>query len=100
MEPTDPLNDDGARLMAWKRFTFVLAGVATLLLGVVGATLPQSFSYGSLLDENLALKQQVQDVEGKLADVDHILLQMRLYDAQMKALVGAGDPEGDLAAPE
>ena len=76
----------------WRRFAIFLGGVVTLLLGVVLVTLPQTLSYGAVLDENLALKQQVQEIEDKLSDVDHILLQMRLYDAQMKTLVGDDPP--------
>jgi hypothetical protein len=77
-------------LSFWRRLTYGLAGISILLLGVVVATLPQALSYGAQLDENLLLTQRVQAVEVKLAEVDHILVQMRLHDAQMKGLVGSG----------
>ena len=90
-----PSVDEEVLAQTWRRFALFVGGVVTLLAGVVAVTLPQTLSYGTELDENLALKQQVQEIEDKLADVDHILLQMRLYDAQMKTLVGEDIPEQD-----
>jgi len=56
-------------------------------MGVVAVTLPKSIKYPQLMDENLELKQQVKEIEGQLSEVDHILIRMRLYDAQLKAIV-------------
>ena len=39
------------------------------------------------LIKNLELKQRVREIEGSLADVDHIMVQLRLVDAQIQTMV-------------
>ena len=87
MEVSPDRLDEEMAATVWRRFAFFLGGLVTLLAGVVLVTLPQTLAYGTVLDENLALKQQVQDIENTLSDVALILFQMRLYDAQLKTLV-------------
>ena len=75
----------------WKGTALVLTLSCVVLVGVVFVTLPQSMSYSALLDENLDLKQQVKEIEGELAEVDHILVKLRLYDAQLKMMANQSD---------
>ena len=84
------------RVRRWWRVSIVLAGVLTILAGVVFTTLSNSLAYETAFDENLRLKQDVQEIEGQLTDVDRILVRLRLYDARLKSLAG----ETDSAAEE
>lgn len=72
----------------------VVFGLA-LLFGL-GVTVPRSNAYSGLLEENFALREQLQEVDRNLGEVDRILLRLRLYDAQMRSL---GDPRGDAGGP-
>lgn len=72
-----------------------IIAVVVLLLGLlltVGTTVPRSLAYGGLLSENLTLKQSLQQVDDQMAEVDRLLLRLRLYDAQLKSLA---EPKGD-----
>ena len=86
---SDSNTDDGSSesLRLWKRLALGALVLVTMLMGVVAVTLPKSIKYPQLMDENLELKQQVKEIEGQLSEVDHILIRMRLYDAQLKAIV-------------
>ena len=70
----------------------ILLGVCALagLLLVIGSV-QRSLAYGRLLDENLALKSRLGEIEGKLDSVDQELQRLRMYDAQLQDL-----PEGTL----
>jgi hypothetical protein len=79
------------QIRRWKRLALFMGGTAAILLGILLATFPRSWSYGRLLDENLELKQRVQDIEGRMSDVDRILLRLRMYDSQLRSLY---EPDG------
>ncbi|TVQ90544.1 MAG: M23 family metallopeptidase [Deltaproteobacteria bacterium] len=68
------------------------AGVIGLSVALI-AVLPKALSYDDLLDENLSMRGRVQELDRRMAEVDRILMRLRIYDAQMR---GLGDiPEGD-----
>jgi len=75
---------------AWGSAALVLACVA--LLGVLGLTVPRALHYDALVAENLELQSRLQRIDRRMAEVDRILLRLRLYDAQLESL---GDPRDD-----
>ena len=66
----------------------VLVGVAVLGVGVFVTALPRTLAYGELVEENLAIKTQLRDVDGKLDQVENELRRLRLIDTQLRALPG------------
>jgi hypothetical protein len=81
-----------SRPAAPARVNRVLVVLVALLTLVLLATLPRTLSYGELMDEHLRLKGHLQEVDRKMAEVDRILLRLRLYDAQLESLA---EPHGD-----
>jgi biotin carboxyl carrier protein len=77
------------RLVVGVRVLSVLLAVALCALVV---TLPRSVSYRGLMDENLTLRTALGDVETRLAELDRLMLRLRLYDAEMRSLA---EPTGD-----
>lgn len=92
MVPTDPSRPvervqlPARQIRRWK----VLASVASVLVVVLGValaiSLPSSVAYTSLRDENLDLKQRLEQVDRKMVEVDRMILRLRLYDAQLEGL--------------
>ncbi|RME26594.1 MAG: hypothetical protein D6798_06385, partial [Deltaproteobacteria bacterium] len=84
------------------------AGVLVVLavVGVVSGSMlvPLSRSRQALLDENIALRASMQDVERKLEDVEAELRRLRLYNTQLEELPLDGIPgfgpvaEGDIGS--
>ncbi len=75
------------------RVAVVASAVVTVAASVsLWITVPRSAAYHGLIEENLALKRDIQKVSERMAEVDRILLRLRLYDAQMKSLA---EPKGD-----
>jgi Peptidase family M23 len=66
----------------------VLVGVALLGVAVFVTALPRTLAYGELVDENLAIKSQLRDVDGKLDQVEDELRRLRLIDSQLRGLPG------------
>lgn len=80
------------QLRQWRWLT-----IGLLLCCIISAfswvfMLPRSLAFQTILDENLALKRQVHEINQRMAEVDRILLRMRMYDAQLRDLYG---PTGD-----
>ncbi len=83
----------------------VLLGLAVVGTGWLVAGLPVVFSYDELLQENLALKGQLRDIESELEDVEVVLRRVQVLDAQLRDLArspllpGGSGPleEGELA---
>jgi len=78
------------------RLVVALAGVLVVfavsgLVATVG-TLTRNSSYSELLDENLALKARLTEIEGKLDQVDRELRRLRMYDTQLQDLPADGIP--------
>lgn len=98
MLPTDPSRPvervqlPARQLRRWK----MLASAASVLVVVLGValfiSLPSSLAYSSLRSENLDLKQRLEAVDRKMAEVDRMILRLRLYDAQLE---GLSAPIGD-----
>ncbi len=68
-----------------------LAGLAAVGLALIAGSVRRSLDYGRLLDENLALKARLGEIEGKLDAVDREMQRLRMYDTQLQDL-----PEGAL----
>lgn len=85
------------RVMRW------LAGLNGLLLATAIAallyTVPRSLGYSRLLEENLELKERLDDIDTRMSEVDRLLLRLRLYDAQLRSLQPEGD-HGPVSLPE
>ena len=81
----------------WRAVSFSLVGVLVVLGIVVAASLPRVLAYEGLLDENLALRDRVRELDERMSEVDRILMRLRLYDAQLRALQPDGEhgPLGD-----
>ncbi len=86
-----------------RQLKLLQVALVALLLTVIGLSaalglaLPRSSAYGVLLDENLALRDQLQEIDARLSEVDRILLRLRLYDAQLRSLEeGTGGPEEEV----
>ncbi|MCP4804355.1 MAG: M23 family metallopeptidase [Proteobacteria bacterium] len=73
------------------RNAVVAGGAALGLLGagtILGlAALPALVDHDGLVAENLFLREQLQDVETELDDIDGTLQRVRLYDAQLRELL-------------
>ncbi len=83
-----------ARILARWRATAIAAGATiVLLVGAIALATPRLLAYDALLDENLALRGRVEDLDRRMAEVDRILMRLRLYDAQLRSLGEA--PVGD-----
>lgn len=85
----------------WRvRLVAMLAGVAlTAALAALFYTVPRSMAYSRVLDENLELKERLDDIDTRMSEVDRLLLRLRLYDAQLKSLSPDGD-HGPVALPD
>lgn len=78
-----------------RRLRWVIVSGVVVAIGLVltlGVTFPRSMAYGGLLEENLALKMHLQQIDDRMTEVDRMLLRLRLYDAQLKSLT---TPKGD-----
>ena len=79
--------DNSASISFWKRVCIVLLALVVCGLGVVTVTVSASMQTKQALSKNLELKQRVREIEGSLADVDHIMVQLRLVDVQIQTMV-------------
>lgn len=78
----------------------VLVGVAVLGIVVFATALNRTMAYSELVDENLAIKAQLRDVDGKLDQVEDELRRLRLIDTQLRSLPGGVlDGWGPVDAP-
>jgi len=81
------------RLLRWSA-----VGACVVVLGLVAVlcvSLPRSLAFGGLVEENLVLKQHLRDIDQRMAEVDRVLLRLRLYDAQLRSL---SEPHGPVPA--
>ena len=53
---------------------------------------PRSLAYGRVVEENLAIKSRLHEIDRTMSEVDRVLLRLRLYDAQLQSV---GTPDGD-----
>jgi murein DD-endopeptidase MepM/ murein hydrolase activator NlpD len=75
------------------RGAWFLVGVLFVALAM-GA--PRVWAYGGLVEENLALRGRLQDIDQQMADVDRMIKRLKLYDAQLKSLSQAQGDHGPL----
>lgn len=90
--PVERIQVAGSQLRRWRRAAALLTVVLVVLLVAVAFAWPRSRAYGSLVQENLELKQRLEAIDRKMSEVDRIMLRLRLYDAQLESL---GAPLGD-----
>ena len=82
--------------LAWfRRLVMTLAGMS--VMAVVGlmmlvTALPRTLAYSDLMDENLALKGRLRNIESMLDEVDQELRRLRIYDSQMQGLPSEAVP--------
>src|SRR5262245_25739111 len=75
-----------------------LLALAGLLWFFVG--MPRQFAYAELAEENLALKERLQKIEGSLDEVEAALRRLRMYEAQLKGIdPGKIEPEDPKTPP-
>jgi murein DD-endopeptidase MepM/ murein hydrolase activator NlpD len=91
-KPVERVQVAAHELRRWKLLAGSLSMMLVCLLVAVAFAWPRSRAYGSLVQENLELKQHLEAVDRKMSEVDRILLRLRLYDAQLESL---GAPLGD-----
>lgn len=71
--------------------------IVAFLLGVgLAFSLPRAVAYSGLVDENLALKGKLEQVDHTMGEVDRILSRLRLYDAQLRSLSEARGAHGPI----
>jgi hypothetical protein len=73
-------------LMRWRALAVGGLALVILLAGAVVVSMPRVLAYDALLDENLALRGRVEDLDRRMGEVDRILMRLRLYDAQLRSL--------------
>lgn len=81
----------------------VVAGV--LLVASMGVALaiaaPRAWSYGPMVEENLAMRLRLMEIDARMREVDRVLLRLRLYEAQAKGIPQApARPSGEGAAAD
>ncbi len=77
--------------------------VGVALVAVVVWSLPRALAVDALVQENIALRQRVREVDARLGEIDRILLRLRGYEAQLRSLSAdpdelpprSGEPLGD-----
>lgn len=96
--PDTHLVVSGRDILRWRFLAIVLSTVLVFLGAALIAVLPRAMAYDDLLEENLALRTRVQELDQRMQEVDRILMRMRVYDAQLRGLAPEGDhgPLGDL----
>jgi murein DD-endopeptidase MepM/ murein hydrolase activator NlpD len=89
-----------ARQVRWVRATAMVTGALVVLCAAALLyTVPRSMAYGRVLEENLELKERLDDIDTRMSEVDKLLLRLRLYDAQLRSLTPTGD-HGPTALPD
>lgn len=86
------------QLGARRRQRFI-SGLAALLAVAVTAlvlSLPRVSAYPTLLEQNLTLKTRLLEIDRRMAEVDRMLLRLRLYDAQLRSLSEARGEHGPI----
>ena len=66
--------------------------MAVLLL----MTVPRTWAYPGLVEENLAMRTRIQDVERRMDEASRMMARLRLYDAQLQSLSRAPGDHGPL----
>jgi murein DD-endopeptidase MepM/ murein hydrolase activator NlpD len=90
--PVERVQVASRELRRWKWGAAFFGTLGVTLLVAVAFAWPRSQAYGSLVQENLELKQRLEAVDRKMSEVDKIMFRLRLYDAQLESL---GAPIGD-----
>ncbi len=78
-----------------------LPSMVLLVLAVaLGALLlhawPSAAAYPAVLQQNLELKAQLQMVDGRMAEVERMMMRLQLYDAKLRSLSEASGDHGPL----
>lgn len=87
-----PVRVDSSRLVRMVWTVRALAVLLVLCIGIIGITLPRSLAYREVFDENLAIKAELSEIDDRLAELDRLLLRLRVYDAEVRSI---GEPSGD-----
>lgn len=72
----------------------VLVGVIAVLVIAIGILLPRALAYNRLFQEDLDLRTRITEIDRKMAEVDKVMLRLRVYDAQIRSLGGVTGDHG------
>jgi hypothetical protein len=72
----------------------VVALVATIAALV--QAWPQAAAYRGVMEENLALREQLSAMDSRMGEVETMMLRLQLYDAQLRSLSQAAGDHGPL----
>lgn len=89
----DRLAAHNARLQ--RQIRGLVLGCGLMLVGI-GFLLPRALTYPQLVEENLALKGSLEQMDTRVDEMDRLLLRLRLYDAQLRSLTDPLGPSGPL----
>lgn len=82
------------------RWTLAVGITAGVLLALVLLLWPRASAYPALLEQNLALKTELQSIQHRMDEVDRITERLRVYDAQLRSLTEARGPHGPIPPVE
>ncbi len=75
-----------ATVRRWLVLAVAVATLGLMGLGLMASSVPTTLSRRALLDENLALRGRIGEIEGKLEQVEREMQRLRLYGAQLEDL--------------
>ena len=76
----------------WVISVVVLLLVSLVLGTALGIAWPRALAYDELVAEHLELQERLRRIDGRMSEIDRLLLRLRLYDAQLESL---GEARGD-----
>lgn len=85
-----PVTD--AQLRRWRVIAWSGAGFILVLAVLLAFTVPRAAAFSTVVQENLVLKERIEAIDGRMSEVERLMLRLRLYDAQMRSLA---EPDGD-----
>jgi murein DD-endopeptidase MepM/ murein hydrolase activator NlpD len=90
--PADHLVLERRTARGWLVAGGVAVGIIVLQSLALAIAWPRAMAYDALVAEHAVVQERLLRIDQQLAEVDRILLRMRLYDAQLRSL---GEPTGD-----
>jgi murein DD-endopeptidase MepM/ murein hydrolase activator NlpD len=86
---------DGELASELRRSRLLAQGLAVIAVGLVvvlAVMWPRHEAYPKLVDENMALKRELRQLELQVDEMDELIQRLRLYDAHLRSLT---EPTGD-----
>ncbi len=82
-----------------RRWVTAVVGLLLLCMALataLGIAWPRARSYDALVAEHLELQERLRRIDGRMSEIDRLLLRLRLYDAQLESLGGPRGESGPL----